>query len=402
MKRKGKHPEKALSALGIRNISTPGFYADGNGLYLKVDKSGSKRWIQRIMINRKRVDLGLGSLRDVSLKEARDEAEENRKLTRKGGDPLAEKRKAADILTFAQSAIKVHEMHIPTWSNEKQAQQWINTLTVYTFPHFGDKKMDAIDSSDILAALSPIWTTKPETARRVKQRIGTVLKYAIAKGWRDDNPAATISSALPKDRKKVKAHRSLPYQEVPAAIETIRNSKASMSTKLALEILILTALRSGEVRSGKWEEVDWDNECWTVPGERMKQRKEHKVPLTPRCLAILEQAKQLHDKSGLIFPSANTGKPLSDVTFSKLVRELGLECVPHGFRSSFRVWAGEKTNFPREVCEFALAHVVGDEAERAYQRSDLFDKRRKLMDAWANHCLNVGCSADVVSIQKTA
>ncbi len=396
--KKGKHPEKALSAIKVKRIKEPGFYADGNGLYLKVDKSGAKRWIQRIVINGKRCDLGLGSVSLVPLSEAREDAIKNRKSAREGGDPLADKRKADGILTFQQAAKKVHKLHLPTWSNEKQGQQWINTLTTYAFPHFGNKQMDVINSADVLAALTPIWTDKPETASRVRQRIGTVLKWGIAQGWRKDNPAASIGSALPKRKRVIKHHKSIPFQDVHAAIKKIHNSNASVSAKLAFEMLILTASRSGEIRNAKWDEVDLEAKKWTIPAERMKQKKEHKVPLSSRCIKILEEAQKLRDNHNFIFPGTVESKPLSDATLSKLMRELGIDSVPHGFRSSFRIWAGEKTNIPREVCEFALAHVVGDEAERAYQRSDLFDKRRMLMDTWAQYL--AAKKGEVVDIQK--
>jgi len=381
----GRHPYKALTVQAVKNITEPGFYADGNGLHLKVDKNGSKRWIQRIVIDGKRRDLGLGSLRLVSLKEARDQAEHNRKVARAGGDPLADKRKITEVMTFEQAANTVYENSLPTWSNPKHAKQWISTLTTYVFPRIGSKKMDKITSEDVLEVLLPIWTSKIETASRVKQRISSVMKYGIAKGWRIDDPSLTITSALPKPNRVVKNQRSLPYPEVSGAIQTIRDSEASLSAKLALEMLILTALRSGEVRLGKWNEVDMDTAVWTIPAERMKQRKPHRVPLSQRCLEILTEAKKINTESGYIFPGNMENKPLSDSTLSKLVRDNKIKCVPHGFRSSFRVWAAEQTNIPREVCEFALAHVVGNEAERAYQRSDLFEKRRKLMDMWVQY-----------------
>lgn len=384
-----QHPYNALNALKVNKLKEPGSYADGNGLYLKVDKSGAKRWIQRITIQGKRRDAGLGSLRDTSLSEARDKAIENRKIARAGGDPIAEKRKSLAVMTFEQAAYKVYEMHLPTWSNNKHAQQWIRTLQKYVFPQFGRKKINAVDSADILHALSPIWSSHHETASRVKQRIGAVMNWAIAKGWRTDNPVASITSALPKIAKRTEHHKSLPFQEVSSAISCITNSRASTSTKHAFELLILTALRSSEVRLAKWKEIDLDNKVWIVPAERMKKRKEHKVPLSPRALEILQEAQTLRPQltnydNDYIFPSPR-GKALSDATFSKLLKDLEINCVPHGFRSSFRMWAGEKTNIPREVCEFALAHVVGNEAERAYQRSDLFEKRRNLMEKWERY-----------------
>lgn len=381
----GRHPQKALTAATVRHMKDAGFYADGNGLYLKVDKSGAKRWIQRIVIHGKRTDMGLGSVSLVSLAEARDKAIQNRKVARDGGDPLTTRRQNTAVMTFEQAARQVHADRLPTWSNAKHAQQWINTLKDYVFPRIGRKKMDAITSADILDALSPIWTSKPETASRVKQRIGAVMKWAIAKGWRNDDPTMTISSALPKPDRKVKNRESLTYQDVSEAIETVKQSNASLSAILAFEMLVLTALRPGEVIRGTWDEINTEDGIWTIPACRMKQRKEHRIPLSSRCLEILAEAEAIRTESGYLFPGAISGKPLSENTLSTLMRKLGINCVPHGFRSSFRIWAAEQTNVPREVCEFALAHVVGDAAERAYQRSDLFDKRRQLMEMWAQY-----------------
>lgn len=384
--KRGRHPEKALSAAKVRSIEEPGFYADGHGLYLKVDPSGAKRWIQRIVIRGKRTDLGLGSASLVSLAEAREQALQNRRTARKGGDPLSERRDSEEVLTFEEAARKVHELHLPTWRNPKHGAQWLNTLTEYAFPLMGRKKMDAVTSADVLAVLSPIWTAKPETAARVRQRIGAVMKWGIAQGWRTDNPAADVTRALPKrDKSKIQHRAALPYSKVAGAIAKVKASGATESAKLALEFLILTATRSGEVRGAKWGEIDREAKVWTIPAERMKAKKPHRVPLSPRALALLDEAENLPSEAGFIFPGAVKGKPLSDVTLSKLLKELGIECVPHGFRSSFRVWAGEQTNLPREVCEFALAHVVRDKTEAAYQRSDLFEKRRKLMEAWAGY-----------------
>ena len=383
----GRHREKSLTAATVRSFKEAGFYADGQGLYLKVDESGAKRWVQRLVIQGKRRDMGLGSASIVSLAEARETALQNRKLARSGGDPLASRTKVEAILTFKAAAEKVHELHLPTWRNPKHGQQWISTLREYVFPHFGNKKLDAITSADVLTAMAPIWNARPETARRVRQRIGTVLKWAIANGWRTDNPAEAISKALPKhDRSTVQHRKALPYGDVATAIATVKDSEASLSAKLALEFLILTATRSGETREAVWSEFDISHKEWLIPAERMKAKKPHRVPLSARCLAILKEAKALKSEtSDYVFPGTVAGKPLSDVTLSKLLRELGIAAVPHGFRSSFRDWAGEKTNFPREVCEFALAHVIQDKAEAAYARSDLYEKRRKLMDTWAQY-----------------
>lgn len=401
--KRGRHPEKALSAAGVRALSAPGFYADGHGLYLKVDENGAKRWVQRLVIHGKRRDIGLGSVSLVSLAEAREAALANRKAARAGGDPLGERRKAEGVPLFEDAAKTVHKLHLPTWRNPKHGQQWINSLEEHVFPHFGRKKVDIVTSADVLSALAPIWTSKPETAARVRQRIGAVMKWCIAKGWRSDNPAEAIAKALPKhDKAAVKHRKALPYQEVAEAIAKVHRSGATLAGKLAMEFLILTATRSGEARGAKWDEFDLEAKVWTVPAERMKAKKPHRVPLSPRALEILAEAKKLQDRHGFVFPGTKEGKPLSDMTLSKLLRELGIDCVPHGFRSSFRVWAGEQTNIPREVCEFALAHVIKDKAEAAYQRSDLFEKRRKLMDSWAGYLAKQQKKADVVTLEKMA
>ncbi|MEG3163809.1 integrase arm-type DNA-binding domain-containing protein [Sphingomonas sp. PB2P19] len=381
----GQHREKRLTAVAIRNLKGAGFYADGHGLYLKVDASGAKRWVQRIVIHGKRRDIGLGSASLVTLAEARELALEQRKQARAGEDPVALKRASTSILTFKETALRVHDLSAPTWRNEKHGQQWLNTLETYVYPFFGSTRVDHVTGANVLTALTPLWNSKPETARRVKQRIGTVMKYAMAQGWRGDNPADAITKALPKhDRSTIKHHEALPYDRVGAALASIKGSGAGKATKLAFEFLVLTATRSAEAREAKWAEFDLDKGVWTIPGSRMKAKKPHRVPLSPRCLQILKEAKLLLRDDGLVFPGTKQGKPLSDMTLSKLVKELGIAAVPHGFRSSFRDWAGEATHHPREVIEFALAHVIQDKAEAAYARSDLFDKRRELMNNWAN------------------
>ncbi|MDX3900417.1 MAG: tyrosine-type recombinase/integrase [Sphingobium sp.] len=383
----GVHRDKRLTAATVRALAKPGMYADGNGLYLKVDESGSKRWIQRIVIHGKRRDIGLGGLKDVSLFEAREDTVENRKLVRAGVDPVAAKKLSRAILTFKEAAEKVHDLNKPTWRNEKHGKQWIDTLDKFAYPIIGSKRVSTITSADVLAVLSPIWNTHPETARRVKQRIGTVMKWTMAQGWRSDNPADAVAQALPKhDRSKVKHREALPYDKVGDAITTVRASEAGIATKLAFEFLVLTATRSGEARLARWSEVDEVKKVWTIPAVRMKAKKDHRVPLSDRCLAILKEAAPFKQaKSDLIFPGTKENKPLSDMTLSKLMKELKIPAVPHGFRSSFRDWAGEQTHHAREVIEFALAHVIKDKAEAAYARSDLFEKRRALMDDWAGY-----------------
>lgn len=274
-----KRQEKVLSAAFVRTASKPGKYFDGHGLFLKVDTSGARRWVQRIVIRGKRTEIGLGSASLVSLAEARESALENRKLARAGGDPLQAKRTAEALLTFEEAARKVHKIHEPTWRNKKHAAQFISTLETYTFPRIGKLKVSEVTTADVLAVLQPIWLEKPETARRVRQRIGTVMKWAVANGWRQDNPADTISSALPKQDKTQVHRKALPYNEVAEFLVCLKGSNAGLATKLALELLILTASRSGEVRLAEWSEFDLEKAVWTRPALRMKAKKRASRPL---------------------------------------------------------------------------------------------------------------------------
>lgn len=388
-----RHPEKALSAVFVRQVTEPGKYSDGNGLFLLVQPNGSKQWVQRITIRGKRSDIGLGGASFVSLAEAREAALANKKQARAGGDPLQAKREAQAVLTFAEAARKVHEMHKPTWRNEKHAAQFISTLETYAFPKIGARKVAEVTTGDVLGVLQPIWLEKPETARRVRQRIGTIMKWAVAQGWRQDNPAENISQALPKHGNAQEHRKALPYSEVSGCIESVQASKAWPATKLALEFLILTATRSGEVREALWDEIEFHggatattatSATWTIPAERMKMKRPHRIPLSGRALEILRDATDLRGESGLVFPSMRD-KALSDNTLTKLVKELGFDVHVHGFRTSFRTWAQEQTNFAREVAEAALAHVVKDKSEAAYARSDMFEKRRKMMESWAGY-----------------
>lgn len=379
-----KRAEKALSAAFVRMVTAPGKYTDGHGLFLKVDTSGAKRWVQRIMIRGKRTEIGMGSASLVTLAEAREAALQNRKLARAGGDPLQSKRASQALLTFEEASHKVHKIHEPTWRNKKHAAQFISTLETYTFPRIGKLKVSEVTTADVLAVLQPIWLEKPETARRVRQRIGTVMKWAVANGWRQDNPADAIAQALPK-QDKTQAHRkALPYDKVPEFLDALKASDAGDATKLALELVILTASRSGEVRLAEWSEFDLNQALWTRPAHRMKSKREHRVPLSPHAVEVLSQARKLGSGEGLVFPGTKYGKPLSDMTLSKLTKTLGYDVDVHGFRTSFKTWTQERTNTPRDVSEAALAHTVKDKAEAAYARSDFFDKRQKLMEIWAS------------------
>lgn len=379
----GKHPDKTLTAAFVRTATKAGKYNDGQGLFLKVDPSGAKRWVQRIVIRGKRTEMGLGSALLTSLAEAREIATANRKLARQGGDPLQAKREALAVLTFAEAAREVHQLHTPTWRNAKHAAQFLSTLETYAFPALGKQRITDIGTADVLAVLQPIWLEKPETAKRVRQRIGTVMKWAIAKGWRQDNPTADISQALPKQTRKVQHRKSMHYNDVAGCLEVVRASGATDAAKLALELIVLTACRSGEVRHSYWSEISLDKAEWTIPAQRMKAGNAHRIPLSGRAIEVLESAKAMGDGTGLVFPSLKTGKALSDMTLSKLVKELGFDVDVHGFRTSFKVWAQERSNASREVSEMALAHTIQNKAEAAYAQSDLFEKRRTLMERWA-------------------
>jgi integrase len=386
MVKQGKHPEKALTAVAVRQKSQPGRYADGNGLYLVVDPSLAKRWVLRTVVNGLRRDIGLGGLSLVSLAEAREQALQLRKLARSGGDPLAERRKAKVVVpTFAEAAELVYAEHKPGWKNQKHAAQWINTLRTYVFPTLGERPVNQIHTPDILKVLGPIWLTKPETATRVKQRINTVLDWAKAAGHRSgDNPVDGVEKGLPRQANTDDHHAALPFKEVPAFVQRLRSAKRiGEGTRLAFEFLILTAARTGEVLGARWEEINENRAEWVIPGTRMKAGREHRVPLSPRCLEILKRARELACGSDYLFPGMSPGKPLSNMAFTMILRGMEIEATTHGFRSCFSDWAAETTNFPREVCEMALAHTIKNKAEAAYRRGDLLVKRRELMDAWA-------------------
>lgn len=378
-----RRPAKALTAQFVRNASVPGKYFDGHGLYLRVDDGGGRYWVQRIVIRGKRRELGLGPASLISLAEARAAAVENRKKARAGGDPLADKKQAKAILTFKEATQRVHIELSPTWKNPKDRAAFLATLEKYAFPKFGTVLVSDVTSADIRKVILDARKLAPEVARKLTFRISAVFKWAIAEGMRKDNPALAGALALPKQEKSKGQRKALPYEEVNGCIAAVAASAATAATKLAIELVILSACRSGEVRGAVWSEFDLAAKVWTIPAERMKMGREHRVPLSPRVLEILEEAKKLGDGEGLIFAGTKEGKQLSDMTLSKLVKELGYAVDVHGFRASFRTWAQERTNFPREIAEAALAHVAGDAVERAYARSDVFQKRRKMMEAWA-------------------
>ena len=376
---KGKLTQKAVDALG------PGRHADknGTGLLLVVKPSGGRSWIQRTVVQGRQVDIGLGSTRRVSLAKARRLAWENWCTARDGGDPRRQREAVpVKVVTFEDGLDATIKLLRPTWRNPKSEGQWRASLSEHA-QSLMPRPLADITTADLLTVLSPIWHRKRETARRIKQRITRIMDWAVAQGIRTDNPAGpALKAALPRSEGKQEHFRTVGYEGAGAALRAVRETGAWWASIAAFEFLTLTAARSGEVRGMRWEEVDFDAALWAVPASRMKANREHRVPLSPRALEVLREAETYRDSSGLVFPSAS-GRPMSDSTISKLMRENGIEGTPHGMRSAFRDWAGERTSTPREVAEMALAHVIKNKAEAAYARSDLLEKRRELMNAWA-------------------
>ena len=400
---------QALSAVFVQSVKEPGTYSDGAGLTLRVEKSGSKRWVQRVTIDGKRRNLGLGGYPTVSLAEARKAALSNARMIREGRDPVAEKREAIAARqrpptpTFADAAETVIEMRRPSWSNAKHAAQWSSTLTTYVYPLIGSKPVTDVTSADILAVLSPIWMEKPETASRVRQRMETVLDWAIAQGYRTDNPSTrSIAKVLPKPPRTRQHHPALHYRDVPQALAKIRGSTADRITKLAFEFVVLTAARSGEVRLAAWTEIDWSERKWTVPAERMKARREHQVPLSGRAMEVLREAQELADGSGPWVFAGAQGKPLSDMAFTAMLRRLEIPAVAHGFRSSFKDWCIEWARVGWDVGETALAHNLGDSTEQAYARTDLFEQRRGVMERWGSYLVSGGGDMTEPALARSA
>ncbi len=378
-KPRGRHPHNALAPAFVRT-APPGHHIDGNGLYLYVQPTGARSWIQRLVIRGKRCELGLGSTALVTLAEAREKAVANRKLAREGGDPLADKRRLQSMPTFADAAAAVIKQKRPGWSNPVQETDWRNSLRRYAFPRIGTRPVSEVESADVLAILGPIWHTQPVRAKSVKQRIHAVLEWAIAMNLRSDNPADRVRPVLGPQRNIVQHRQALPHREVAAALATVRASRQKPAVKLAFEFLVLTAARSGEVRLATWDEIDTTDHVWAIPATRMKMKRDHRVPLCGRAVEVLDAARTLGD-GPLVFPAPD-GRRLGIQQFRRLVERCGIACVPHGFRSSFRDWAAEETDHPREVIEAALAHVVQNQVEAAYARSDLFERRRRLMNDW--------------------
>ncbi|MER9554671.1 integrase arm-type DNA-binding domain-containing protein [Mesorhizobium sp. M0323] len=397
-----------LSAVEVAKKSKPGTYSDGGGLYLQVAKSTAKgaqegdvtkSWLFRFMLAGKARYMGLGDVQTFNLKEARERARAARQLVSDGKDPIEDRRERtaalraddAKRITFKQASERYIAAHKAGWKNAKHADQWQNTLATYAFPVIGDLPVAKVDTAHVMQILEPIWTTKTETATRVRGRIELVLDWAKARHYRSgDNPAlwrGHLDKLLPKRAKvaKVEHHAAMPYADLPAFMAQLR-SMDSISAR-ALEFTILTAVRTGEAIGVMEGEIDFANKLWTIPKARMKANRPHRVPLSDRAVEILKSVPREAD-SPYLFPGARTGKPLSNMAMLELLRGMeGMEGLTvHGFRSTFRDWAAERSNFPREIAEAALAHVLSDKTEAAYQRGDMLEKRRRLMTAWAGYC----------------
>ena len=377
-----------LSATKVKALSDPGRYSDGEGLHLYIGKTESKSWVQRITIDGRRRDVGLGGYPGVSLAQARRRSADNRAAVADGKDPLADKRRP-EMPTLKEAAYVVHDANRPRWRNEKHAVSWMQTLERHALPKIGKKRIDKIERADVLMVLTPIWTTRPETARRVRQRLRMIFRWAMAHGFIETNPAGEMIDGALKPMPKIKAHfRAMPYEEVGLALETVEASQASKAARLSLRFLVLTSARSGEARGATWSEIDLERCVWRIPFRRMKAGLEHRVPLSRQAVELLNEASALRDETDLVFPSPQRrGTQLSDMTLTKVLRSVGLaeRATVHGFRSSFKNWTLEQTDTPWAVSEAALAHTLGNSTEQAYARSDLFERRQDLMQMWADY-----------------
>ena len=371
-----------LTAAKIRSIDRPGRYGDSNGLYLHVAPGGTKSWVLRIVARGKRRDIGLGSFRRVGLAQARILAEQTRAELYEGKYPN-NRRKISETPTFADAARKTYESNLPRWRKHRRTEEWIKSLERHVFPRIGNTPVHEISLRDVLAVLEPIWGVKQETARRIRQRMRLTFLWAIAHDYIGYNPVGeAIDGALPKMPRSRNHMRAVHYKEVAKAMAIVQSSNACLASKLCLKFAVFTAARSGEARGAMWSEIDREKREWRVPGPRMKNGREHRVHLSSAALDVLNEAHILKDASGLVFPSP-TGKMLSDSTLSKLLREQGIDGVPHGFRSSFRDWATEETKAEYDVMEMCLAHTVRTSSVRSYARSERLPDRRKLLDKWA-------------------
>ena len=385
-----------LTATAVKASRMPGRHGDGDGLFLVVSKSGSASWVVRVQKAGRRRDIGIGSAKKVSLAAAREKAAVVRSQMEAGLDPVAERRKAEGIPTFREAAAIVFAASQKTWRSGKHQWQWMRTLEMFAFPTIGDIRVSEITASQVHDVLAAIWLEKPETARRVRQRIGMVLDWAYSKGFREtEAPMRSISKGLPRQPRNAGHHAAMPFADLPAFLARLREKETW--GRLALEAAILTAARSGEIRGATWDEIDFDAGLWTIPAGRMKAGKPHVVPLSPAARRIFERAAELRTAGArYVFHGARLDKPMSDMTLMKVLRDMKAGCTAHGFRSSFRDWVSESTSFAGDLAEAALAHTIGNKTEAAYRRGNLLEKRRALMDAWGAYC--AGAIGNVVRL----
>lgn len=386
-KSSGPHRSEQLTDRAIRALKTPGRYPDGRGLYLVVRNPVSRQWLLRVTINGRRRDMGLGGYPDVSLAEARRQAGEARAVIAQGRDPISERRRLSGVLDVRKAAEEVHASLAPSWRSPKHEQQWMRTLEDYVFPRIAARRVDQVTTSDLVSVLQPIWLDKPETARRVKQRLRAIFRWCAAMGHLNGpSPVDGLDMALPRQRKAVNRHAAMPIDDAPVFFRSLYERGDAPPAELALSLLILTAARTGEVLGAQWPEFDLVQGVWTVPADRMKTGVEHRVPLSKPALNILKRAEAIR-MDDFVFPGQRAESGLSNMAMLGLLKRRGLSVSAHGFRSTFRDWAAERTAFPAAVCEMALAHTIPNKTEAAYRRGDLFAKRRELMTAWSDFLL---------------
>lgn len=419
-----------LTALHVGRLKEPGTYADGGGLYLQVTAAGTKSWVYRFMLNGHAREMGLGPIHTVSLAEARARAAECRQLARDGHDPIdrrlgekaAARLEAAKAITFKAAAAEFIKAQRPGWRNAKHAAQWASTLKTYAEPVIGDLAVQTIDTGLVIRILQPLWAKKPETASRLRGRIEAILDWARVQGYREGENAARwrghLDKTLPKPSKvrQVRHRAALPYDHLPDFMAALRN-RQGISAR-ALEFAILTAARTGEAIGARWSEINMASKTWTVPAERMKGGREHRVPLNNRAIEVLSGMRELAVEGcrgdSIVFPGSKAGHLLTDMALVTVIRRMNAETdppnwrdsdgrpvVPHGFRASFKTWAGACTNFQREVVEAALAHAIGDKTEAAYERGDRLEKRRRLLAAWCEYCRTPKKTGKVVPIRAS-
>lgn len=387
---------KPLTALEVSRLKAPGLVAVGGvpGLHLQISPSMARSWILRVKVGTKRRDMGLGPYPAVTLAQAHEKARQARERIEQGQDPILERERAQSLLraeqtraiTFEQAARALIEAKAPEWRNAKHAAQWTATLEKYAFPAIGKMHVRDVEQAHVLQILEPLWTAKTETASRLRGRIEAVLDWARVRGHRTgENPArwrGHLDTLLAKPTKvaRVEHHAAVQLDDAHTFYVALQQREGTAAR--ALEFTLLTAARSGEVRGATWAEIDLDKALWTVPATRMKAGREHRVPLTEQALQVLRALPRV-EGSDLVFPGTKKGAKLSDMSLNAVMKRMGVDAVPHGLRSSFRDWAGERTNFPRDLCEMALAHTIADKSEAAYRRGDMVERRRQMMDAWA-------------------